>query len=295
MASVRHNRKRKRRRSRFGVLFKLLCLVALVAALTFGATVFFQVEAIAVTGNNRYTQEEIIAASGVQVGDNLFRMSKKQISEQILHQLPYVESVSILRGLPSTITFQVTEWDAVAQVEVYSGASTAAGSAGTSSSGNSSGGDSSGETEGEAQAAAQQAWLISVGGKLLEPVSPSHTAPISVTGLTALVPEAGSMLAVPQDQQSKLTALTNVLGQLQEQNMMSRVTSIDLTHTSYLQLRLDGSIDAKLPLTGDTAYYIRALNTAVEEENRRRGGQAVGTMDLTQKKYTAIFTPAEGS
>lgn len=290
MASVRHKRKRKRRRSRFGVLFKLLCGVALVAALTFGATVFFQVETIAVTGNSRYTQEEIISASGVEVGDNLFRMSKKQISEQILHQLPYVESVSILRGLPSTLTFQVTEWDAVAQVEVYSGSS-----AQGSSDGDTSGGDSSsGETEGETQTAAQQAWLISVGGKLLEPVSASHTAPISVTGLTALVPEAGSMLAVPQDQQSRLTALVNVLDQLQEQNMMSRVSSIDLTHTSYLQLRLDGSVDAKLPLTGDTAYYLRALSAAVEEENRRRGGQAVGTMDLTQKEYTAIFTPAEG-
>lgn len=280
MASVRHNRKRKRRRGRFGVLFKLLCLAALVAALTFGATVFFQVENIAVTGNSRYTQEEIIAASGVQVGDNLFRMSKKQISEQILHQLPYVESVSILRGLPSTITFQVTEWDAVAQVEVY---------------GTQSGESSQEETEGETQAAAQQAWLISVGGKLLEPVTPEHTAPISVTGLTVLVPEAGFMLAVPQDQQDRLTALTSVLEQLQEQGMMNRVTAIDLTHASYLQLRLDGSIDAKLPLIGDTAYYLRALNAAVEEENRRRGGQAVGTMDLTQKEYTAIFTPAEGS
>lgn len=274
---MRHNRKRKRRRSRLGVLFKLLCLAALVAALTFGATVFFQVETIAVTGNSRYTQDEIIAASGVQVGDNLFRMNKKQISQEILHQLPYVESVSILRGLPSTITFQVTEWDAVAQIEVYAQGQT-----------------EESEEEGESQqAAAKEAWLISVGGKLLEPVSASRTAPISVTGLTALAPEAGSMLAVPQDQQSKLTALTNVLEQLQQQGMISRVSSIDLTHASYMILRLDGSIDAKLPLTGDTAYYLRALNAAVEEENRRRGGQAVGTMDLTQKEYTAIFTPAE--
>lgn len=279
MASVRHKRKRKRRRSRFGVLFTLLCAVAVVAALTFGATVFFQVETIAVTGNSRYTQEEIIAASGVQVGDNLFRMNKKQISQQILHQLPYVESVSILRGLPSTLTFQVTEWDAVAQVEVYAQGQT----------------QDSGEEGETQQAAAQQAWLISVGGKLLEPVSASHTAPISVTGLTALAPEAGSMLAVPQDQQSKLTALTNVLEQLQEQDMMSRVSSIDLTHASYVLLRLDGSIDAKIPLAGDTGYYLRALSAAVEEENRRRGGQAVGTMDLTQKEYTAIFTPAQAS
>ena len=77
--------------------------------------------------------------------------------------------------------------------------------------------------------------------------------------------------------------------------MMSRVTSVDLTHASYLVLRLDGSIDAKIPLAGDTGYYLRALSAAVEEENRRRGGQAVGTMDLTQKEYTAIFTPAQAS
>ena len=279
---MRHNRKRKRRRGRFGVLFKLLCVAALAAALTFGATVFFQVETIAVAGNSRYTQEEIIAVSGVQVGDNLFRMSKKQISEQILHQLPYVESVSILRGLPSTITFQVTEWDAVAQVEPHTQGQT-----------------QTEETEDGAeeapQAAAQQAWLISVGGKLLEPVTAEYTAPISVTGLTALAPEAGSMLAVPQSQQDRRTALVNLLAQLQEQDMMDRVTAIDLSQTTYAQLRLDGSIDARLPLGGDTAYYLRALNAAVEEENRRRGGQAVGTMDLTQKEYTAIFTPAEGS
>ena len=255
--------------------------MALAAAVTFGATVFFQVETIAVSGNSRYTQEEVIAASGVQVGDNLFRMSKKQISEQILHQLPYVESVTILRGLPSTITFQVTEWDAVAQVEVYTQTQSQE--------------EDSGEEEEQTVAAAQQAWLISVGGKLLEPVTAEHTAPISVTGLTVLVPEAGSLLAVPQDQQDQLTALTNVLGQLQEQGMISRVSSIDLTHDTYVQLLLDGSIDAKLPLTGDTAYYLRALNAAVEEENRRRGDQAVGTMDLTQKEYTAIFTPAESS
>ncbi len=55
MASMRHNRKRKRGRRRFGLLFKLLCGAALVAAATLGATVFFQVETIAVTGNSRYT------------------------------------------------------------------------------------------------------------------------------------------------------------------------------------------------------------------------------------------------
>ena len=115
MASMRHNRKRKRGRRRFGLLFKLLCGAALVAAATLGATVFFQVETIAVVGNSRYTAQEVIDASGVQIGDNLFQMNKNQISQQILQRLPYVGEVSPQRGLPSTLTIQVTEISAAAQ------------------------------------------------------------------------------------------------------------------------------------------------------------------------------------
>ena len=119
MASARHNRKRKHGRRRMGLLFKLLCGAALAAALTVGATVFFQVETIAVVGSSRYTPEEVIAASGVAVGDNLFRMNKNQVSQRIRQQLPYIGDVTVQRGLPSTLTFTVKEWAAAAQVEVY--------------------------------------------------------------------------------------------------------------------------------------------------------------------------------
>ena len=117
MASARHNRKRKHGRRRMGLLFKLLCGAALAAALTVGATVFFQVETIAVVGSSRYTPEEVIAASGVAVGDNLFRMNKNQVSQRIRQQLPYIGDVTVQRGLPSTLTFTVKEWAAAAQVD----------------------------------------------------------------------------------------------------------------------------------------------------------------------------------
>ena len=59
-------RKRKRRRQgRFAPVFKLLFLVAMAAALVLGATVFFQVEHIVVTGNSRYTQQAVINATGI--------------------------------------------------------------------------------------------------------------------------------------------------------------------------------------------------------------------------------------
>ena len=174
MASMRHNRKRKRGRRRFGLLFKLLCGAALVAAATLGATVFFQVETIAVVGNSRYTAQEVIDASGVQIGDNLFQMNKNQISQQILQRLPYVGEVSPQRGLPSTLTIQVTEISAAAQVEVYRDDSAQAEPAAADGSGDggeadsSAQGDSSQAEGEEVPALAGQPWLISASGKLLE-------------------------------------------------------------------------------------------------------------------------------
>ena len=112
------SRTHRRNRGRFGPLFKLLCVLGVVVALTGGATVFFRVETVEVTGNQRYTQEEIVEASGIQTGDNLYALNKVRIDRRIRTRLPYVGELSINRSLPSTIRIAVTEWEAVAQVAV---------------------------------------------------------------------------------------------------------------------------------------------------------------------------------
>lgn len=296
MASMRHNRKRKRGRRRFGLLFKLLCGAALVAAATLGATVFFQVETIAVVGNSRYTAQEVIDASGVQIGDNLFQMNKNQISQQILQRLPYVGEVSPQRGLPSTLTIQVTEISAAAQVEVYQDDSVQAEPAAEDGAGgeadSSAQGDSS-QTEGEElPALADQPWLISASGKLLE-AAPEGSGVLSVTGLTVLAPQAGTMLAVPQEQQSRLATLKELLSALEAAGELEQVSSIDLTHSTWVGMRYRENFDARLPLGEDMAHSLAVLSAAVEDTLQTRGPQAAGTMDLTQEMADAIFTPAE--
>ena len=292
MASMRHNRKRKRGRRRFGLLFKLLCGAALVAAATLGATVFFQVETIAVVGNSRYTAQEVIDASGVQIGDNLFQMNKNQISQRILQQLPYVGEVSPQRGLPSTLTIQVTEISAAAQVEVYQDDSAQAEPAAEDGSGDSGEGDSS-QTEGEElPTLADQPWLISASGKLLE-AAPEGSGALSVTGLTVLAPQAGTMLAVPQEQQSRLATLKELLSALEAAGELDQVSSIDLTHSTWVGMRYRENFDARLPLGEDMAHSLAVLSAAVEDTLQTRGPQAAGTMDLTQEMADAIFTPAE--
>ena len=109
MASARHNRKRKHGRRRMGLLFKLLCGAALAAALTVGATVFFQVETIAVVGSSRYTPEEVIRTTGIQLEENLFRVDDRKVSQALVDTYPYIESVQLRRNLPSKLTLKITE------------------------------------------------------------------------------------------------------------------------------------------------------------------------------------------
>ena len=249
MARGRTNRKRRRNRRRFGPLFKLLCILTAAVALTFGATV----ETIVVSGNSRYTQEEIIAAVGVQVGDNLFRMNKFQRIEQAEEQLPYLESMTIRRSLPSTLTITVKEWEAVAQVP---------------------GGEGN--------------WLISVGGKLLEQ-APADSGAIPVTGLTALAPQPGQQLAVSQEETPRLEALIELLGVLQEQNMLQDVSAMELTATR-ITMEYQSRFTVKLLLNGDFSYRMRVLQEVVPELNESMGEDVRGSWDLTQEEYPAVFS-----
>ena len=313
MASPRNKRKRKRGKGRLGPLFKLLCAGAVAVALTMGATVFFQVETVAVTGNSRYSQEEIIKATGIQTGDNLFRMNKYQIAHQVLQGLPYVEELTIRRALPSTIVSTVKEWDAVARVEapgtsavvqtvpqapaepVQPDSSQAGDSAdqsqaaGNQSAAGDSGGDSSSEDTQEDVKPATQAWLISVGGKLLEP-APADSTAISVTGITPLSPRAGEMLVLSQEDQPKLTALLALLQGLEDYDMLADTASIALGDT-HVELRYLDRFTVKLSLVGDMDYKLQALKAAVPEAEKKLGEQTTGTFDLTQESITAVYTP----
>ena len=107
---------RRRRRGRFSFLMKLLCILLIAGAVVAALTVFFKVQSITVSGNARYTSEEIIAASGIEIEDNLFLLNKYSAAQAIFEKLPYVEEATINRALPDTIVITVRECAAAAGV-----------------------------------------------------------------------------------------------------------------------------------------------------------------------------------
>jgi len=300
------SRKRRRSRGRLGPLFKLLCLLTLVVALTAGATVFFRVEQVVVTGNSRYTQEEIVEVTGIEKGDNLYGWNKFAIAQRLRQTLPYIGEVTIRRALPSTILITVVEWDAVARIEPPSAQELLAlqgeleeeTPAQKDAGEDTSSGDTSGDTSGEAtesggvtdvSAVAQQPWLISVKGKLLEQASGDGSA-ISVTGLAALVPQSGTALAVPQSQQVKLDALLSLLGEMEQAGMLQDFSSIALGSTQ-MELRYLDRFTVKMEMNADFAYELQVISTVREDLEQKHGAQVSGTMDLTQEDYQVVFSP----
>ena len=106
----RRNSNRRRRRGSSGFLYKLLSMLVTCAVIVVALTLFFRVETIVVTGTERYTQEEVAAASGVELGDNLFLLNKPTVNQRIRETLPYVERVKrINRKLPDTLLIEVEE------------------------------------------------------------------------------------------------------------------------------------------------------------------------------------------
>lgn len=277
MAAARNNRRRRRNRGRFGPLFKLLCAVALAAALTVGATVFFRVETVEVAGNSRYTQEEVVEASGIQTGDNLYAMNKFNVQRQIRELLPYVSEVSIQRSLPSTIRIQVTECQAAARVMPNTSAQQPAAE------------ETPDGGAGAGQERADEAWLISATGKLLEP-APADSGALEISGLTLLMPRAGTMLTLPQEEAAGQTALLGLLAALEEGEMLSEFSAARFEETR-ITLRYLDRFDVEMPLNGDFPYLLQVLRQAVADLDQRIGPGCTGRLDLTREEAQAVYSP----
>jgi len=245
MAQRRSNRKR-RRRGQFSFLYKLISAVVILAAIIAGCVVFFRVSEVTVSGNDRYTAQQIIDVTGVQQGDNLFLLNKYQIARKILSALPYVDKVNILRGLPDTLCINITECVPVASLQ--------------------NGNDW---------------WVIDAGGKLLEQGDEALGKQYAVvTGITPILPSVGAKAAVGQESSAKFESLTALLGALSDRSMADKVSAVDLTGEATLTLRYDNRFTVELPMSTDFPKKIWQLEKVVAllESNES------GTIDLTGEK-----------
>jgi len=88
--------------------------IAFLALVLTGAAVlclamFFRTKAIVVTGNERYSDKELISASGIQLEQNVFSVDRKRTAAQIIDAFSYLEEVEVTPVLPTTMEIRVVE------------------------------------------------------------------------------------------------------------------------------------------------------------------------------------------
>ena len=103
---------------RRGGVSAIVGFLVIVVAMIFVMSVFFRVSDIRVEGNEHYTDAEIINASGIEEGDNLFFFDKFSALSRAYTKLPYLEEVTVDRRLPGRVTINVVECKAMAYLSV---------------------------------------------------------------------------------------------------------------------------------------------------------------------------------
>lgn len=248
----RRRSNRRRRRGSSGFLYKLLSVLVICGCLVAALTLFFRVDTVVVTGQDRYTAQEIQEASGIQEGDNLLLLNKYNASASITKALPYIEELRIHRKLPDTLLVEVRECGSpVALVQDGS------------------------------------AWLLSPGGKsgkgkIVDQIDAEAAADYAVlTGCTLLAPSVGSEVVLGSEYASQQASLLSLLSALNEAEMLGDIDGIHLEDPAVLRMDYLGRFTVKLPYGADYELKLRILRMAVESDYVQ--DNMTGTFDMTRE------------
>ncbi len=250
------------------LILHLATIAAVVAALILGLSVFFQVDTVEVSGNSKYTAEQIEIASGVQKGDHLLTFGRAGVAGRILYEFKYIESVRVRIRLPDTVVIEIVEVDAYYSIQDVSG----------------------------------DWWRISAQGKVLEE---TNTASDTILrGVKLLSPvageqgkayedavpsvdEDGNTIPVTVTAQQRLQTALDIASFLESNGIYGKAQYIDVTKMDDLKLQYEDKFLVELGDTGDLSYKIACLNAAVNQYIT----SGHGTLDISDPTSIKFLEP----
>lgn len=244
---------RRRRRGSGGFLYKLLSVMLICGCLVAAVTLFFRVDTVVITGEQRYTEEEIRQASGVLDGDNLFLLNKYQVIRDIAEALPYVEieNTHIQRKLPDTLLIEVQEC-------------------------------------GDPMAWEQDGivWLVSPAGKIVEQKNSTVGYPV-IDGCRLLAPSVGTQIALDTEHDTQRQSLLALLAALEAAGKLGEVDAIHLDDLSCISMDYMGRFTVKMQYDADFAHKLLTLDGALASGKIQEN--MTGTFDMRREDGRTNF------
>ncbi len=273
----REERRRIRRRRRFvrrAVVIAVALLV--VAAVVFSfievakalrgqTTSFLGVKAIeveCVDGTVRYSNEEIIVASGIYLNQSLLGLNKVQASQRVLEKFPYLNYVEVKNTSFSTVCIRVAETKVLAAVQ-----------------------------------AGDQWLIVGENNHVLERVTEENlpSGVVRVVGATMLSTD----LRADALDERRLGVCTTLVQAFAASGLTKDITTIDVTEQTNLHLlwkdRLDIVLGNESNMVGQVAAFKEILPTLI----KNNGENITGRLDMSSYSDDndgndrAVFTPAD--
>ena len=219
-------KKRPYRGGNYTLYFILAAIVVGIVMAILSNTVLFKCGSIEVTGTTRYTAEEIIASTGIKIGENLLHIDTKKAEESVMNAFAFVDKVSVKKNFPTKIVVEITEaqnWFALNQ---------------------------SGKTV-----------VISRGGRVLGAI-PSDGL-VVVKGFEAESLDTGSKLSSTVDAKNKIIM---EIFETAEKVGLANVTEIDLTDRFSIKITVDDRIVLNLGSSVQLESKLRVGQALIEKE-----------------------------
>lgn len=112
-------KKNKRRKNAVSITAVIIAAFTLIILLSF--FVLFKTKEIKITGDTRYSEEQIIAVSEIKLDKGILLISKKDTSDKIKYSLPYIGKVQIKKQLSGVVLITVEETKAEYAMNTGSG------------------------------------------------------------------------------------------------------------------------------------------------------------------------------
>lgn len=256
-------------------ILHMATVLAVVVALILGMSLFFKVETVTVAGMDKYTAWDVREASGISVGENLLGISKAKISDNILKNLPYVQTVRVGIKLPGTVHIEVTEFPVTYAIEDTDGAWWLMGSDGRIA---------------DATTAAEAMDITKIlGVKIVNPQ----------LGMSAVAEEAeptedeeGNIIPVTVYGRERLALALEMISTLEENGVLGKMASVDVSDFGALTMWYGSQYKVLLGDRNRLSYKIGAMISAIGQF----GSYDSGTLDVrfTVSAEEVILSPFKG-
>lgn len=248
--SKKNRRRRRARRGNAPAALVLLVLAVGMVAVVTAMTIFFKIDTITLTGDTRYSREEVALASGLKPGDNLILFDKFAAIDSIFAQCPYLDEIQMRRRPPDEVEIIVTECVPAAVLRTSQGN-----------------------------------FLMDKKGKLLEKVTSSGRKGLPlVRGAEADGAETGKYVEFLQKDSKKTLLL--LLNTAEDDDILKDMDEIDLSQQYDIRFRYLGRFTVRLGTVEDLEKKISWLHRVVEEE---LNANATGTLDLSDTQKVSFI------